>query len=106
MEISLHTVRNVNWQLNRMRPTYSGCRALIPVFEAMAPVIKGNSALPAWPKPAIHPIDPDKSHRGTIRPAWFMTMGYMGPRTTPIKETETAPPMRDGTNHTTSSRLG
>jgi hypothetical protein len=33
-------------------------------------------------------------------------MGYIGPSRTPMSETATAPPIRDGTSHTTSSSLG
>jgi len=32
-----------------------------------------------------------------------MAMGYIGPKRTPITETATAPPTRDGTSQTTSS---
>jgi hypothetical protein len=67
--------------------------------------MKGIAALPAWPKPAIQPIEPVRIHLGSIRPAWFMAMGYIGPRSIPIIETATAPPMRDGTSQTTSSSL-
>lgn len=37
---------------------HKGCRALMPDLDAIAPVINGNNADPAWPKPAIHPIEP------------------------------------------------
>jgi hypothetical protein len=79
---------------------------LIPALLAIAPVMKGNAADPACPSPAIQPMQPVSSQRGKIRPASFITMGYIGPSRTPTSETATAPPIRDGTNHTTSSRLG
>ena len=50
-------------------------------------------------------MQPVSSQRGRIRPDSFITMGYIGPSKTPMNETATAPPIRDGTNHTTSSRL-
>jgi hypothetical protein len=84
---------------------YNGCRLLIPVLLAIAPVTKGNAADPVCPSPAIQPMQPVSSQRGRIRPASFITMGYIGPSTTPTSETATAPPMRDGTSHTMSSRL-
>lgn len=84
---------------------YSGCRLLIPVLLAIAPVRKGNAADPVCPSPAIQPMQPVSSQRGRIRPHSFITMGYIGPSRAPMSETATAPPIRDGTNHTTSSRL-
>jgi hypothetical protein len=50
-------------------------------------------------------MQPVSSQRGRIRPDSFITMGYIGPSRTPMSETATAPPIRDGTSHTTSSRL-
>ena len=50
-------------------------------------------------------MQPVRSQRGRIRPDSFITMGYIGPSRTPMRETATAPPIRDGTSHTTSSRL-
>jgi hypothetical protein len=84
---------------------YSGCRLLIPVLLAIAPVRKGNAADPVCPSPAIQPMQPVSSQRGRIRPDSFITMGYIGPSRTPMSETATAPPIRDGTSHTTSSSL-
>ena len=85
--------------------TYRGCRLQIPLLEAMAPVKNGNNAEPVCPNPAIQPIHPVKIHGGRILAEWFMTIGYMGPRRTPTKETATAPPRSEGTSQTTSSRL-
>ena len=84
---------------------YSGCKLLIPALLAIAPVRKGNAADPVCPSPAIQPMQPVSSQRGRIRPDSFITMGYIGPSRTPMSETATAPPIRDGTSHTTSSRL-
>lgn len=85
--------------------TYRGCKLLMPALDANAPVMNGRTADPAWPKPAIQPIEPVSSHRGRMRLAWFMAMGYMGPRKTPTMETATAPPIREGVNQTISSSL-
>ena len=88
----------------------------------MAPVMNGNNAEPTCPHPAIQPIDPVNARferqwhidtestppvniqRGNILPAWFMEIGYIGPSSIPMKAMETAPPTRDGTNHTTNSK--
>lgn len=88
------------------RGIHRGCRLLIPALLAIAPVMKGNAADPVCPSPAIQPIQPVSSQRGRTRPDWFITIGYIGPSRMPTSETATAPPMRDGTSHTTSSRLG
>lgn len=40
-----------------------------------------------------------------MAPAWFMTIGYIGPRKNPTNDTEIAPESRSGTSQTTSSRL-
>ena len=58
-----------------VKETHNGCRLLMPAFPARAPVRKGSTAEPAWPKPAIQPIDPLRSHGGRVRDVWFMTMG-------------------------------
>ena len=58
-----------------IRQTYNGCKLQIPLLAAMAPVMKGNKAEPAWPNPAIQPIHPVSSHGGRIRAEWFITMG-------------------------------
>jgi len=85
--------------------THSGWRLLIPWRDAMAPVMNGRNALPAWPKPAIQPIEPVKIHRGRTREAWFMTMGYIGPSRTPTMDTATALPMSEGTSQMVISKL-
>ena len=77
----------------------------MPNFDAKAPVMNGNTAEPAWPHAAIHPIAPVSSQRGKIREASFIKIGYIGPSRTPTIETATAPPTREGTNQTTSSSL-
>ncbi|KAI4520811.1 hypothetical protein K525DRAFT_257240, partial [Schizophyllum commune Loenen D] len=55
--------------------TKNGCKLLILVLCASAPVIRGRTALPACPKPAIHPMDGVISHAGRIRAAWFIAIG-------------------------------
>ena len=55
--------------------TYNGCKLLILVLCASAPVIRGRTALPACPKPAIHPMDGVVSHAGRMRAAWFIAIG-------------------------------
>lgn len=55
--------------------TYTGCSEAIPALEAIAPVMNGMHADPAWPTPAIQPIEPVKSERGRILAVWFMTRG-------------------------------
>ena len=77
----------------------------IPNRDAKAPVRKGKNADPACPNPAIHPMLPDRSQGGRTFREWFITRGYMGPKSIPTPETATAPPTRDGTNQTTSSNL-
>jgi hypothetical protein len=71
MDISLSGTRVRAWFIipQKARIAYNGCRALIPVFDAMAPVMNGKTALPACPNPAIQPIDPVRSQRGRTRPA-------------------------------------
>jgi hypothetical protein len=71
----------------------------------MAPVKNGNNALPTCPNPAIQPIDAVNIQGGKTRDAWFIAMGYIGPRSTPMMETETALPTSEGINQMTSSRL-
>lgn len=90
---------------NENRKTHNGWRLLIPCFEEIAPVRKGSAALPAWPNPAIQPMEPVRSHLGRTRPAWFIAMGYIGPKRSPTMETATAPPIREGTSQITSSSL-
>ena len=60
---------------NAIEFAHTGCRVLIPLFDAIAPVMNGRTAEPACPKPAIHPIDAVRRRGGRIRAAWFMTMG-------------------------------
>ena len=90
---------------SRERATHSGCSPLIPVFDAIAPVMNGNTAAPAAPQLPVQPIAPEIQSGGRMRPAWFMRMGNMGPRKKPTKETQIAPDNRLGTSHTTSSSL-
>ena len=78
---------------------------MTPNLDAIAPVMKGTTAVPAWPKPAIHPMAPDISQCGTRRPVIIITIGYIGPRKTPIKETETAFATSDGTSQIVISSL-
>jgi hypothetical protein len=54
---NLYTTRK-NGPVNRDHHTHKGCKELIPVFDAIAPVMKGKSAEPTEPNPAIHPIEP------------------------------------------------
>lgn len=56
----------------------------------MEPVMNGKTALPACPKPAIQPIELVRIYRGRILPAWFIAIGYMGPRRAPTIDTATA----------------
>lgn len=51
----------------------------MPTLLAMAPVIKGSTALPACPKPEIQPIAGVSIHLGMTRPDWFIAIGYIGP---------------------------
>lgn len=85
--------------------THRGCRLFIPCLWAIAPVINGIMALPACPNPAIQPIAPVRIHGGRIRDDWFMAIGNMGPRRTPINDTVMAFPTREGTNQITKSKL-
>ena len=55
--------------------TYNGCKLHKPTLPAKAPVIKGTMAPPIVPNPAIHPMDPVKSHGGKMREAWFIAIG-------------------------------
>jgi len=50
----------VNWQIvhGYNASTHRGCRVQIPAFWASAPVIRGSTAEPVCPNPAIHPIEP------------------------------------------------
>jgi hypothetical protein len=43
---------------HRRNKTHNGCKLLIPVLDAIAPVKNGKSAEPACPNPAIQPMDP------------------------------------------------
>ena len=74
---------------------------LVP--DAITPVTNGNTAAPADEKLAIQPTAPTMSSGGRTPPAWFMTIGKMGPRRKPTHATVTPPPTSDGTSHTTSS---
>ena len=85
--------------------TDKGCKLLMLVSDAIAPVMNGNTALPAEPKLAIQLTEPEMSSGGRMRPAWFIAMGKIGPRKKPTKETATASPTSRGTCQTTSSSL-
>lgn len=78
---------------------------MIPAREAIAPVMNGTAALPTAPTPAIAPIDPVNKCGGNTRPAWFIAMGYTGPKNMPTRETQTAPPTNDGTSQNINWRL-
>ena len=54
------------------------------------------AALPAFPNPEVQPIEPIRSYWERTHLTWFITMGYIGPRTTLIIETATDSPMRNG----------
>lgn len=60
------------------------------VPDAITPAMKGNAAAPAAPKLEIHPMLPEMSSGGIIVPAWFMTMGKIGPRKKPTNDTQMA----------------
>ena len=85
--------------------THKGCKLLTPNLEAMAPVMKGRSAEPVWPRPAIQPTAPERSQCGIRRAVLFMTIGYIGPKTRPMRETATAFPISDGTHQIVISNL-
>lgn len=67
--------------------------------------MNGKIALPEAPMPDINPIDPVTISRGKILPVRLITMGYMGPRRTPIRDTAAAFPMSDLTNQMVNSSL-
>ena len=77
----------------------------MPKCDASAPVRKGKRAEPANPKPPIQPMEPVSSQGGIRREDSFMRMGYIGPKTKPTNETAMAPPTREGTSQTMSSKL-
>ena len=85
--------------------TDKGCKLLMLVSDAIAPVMNGNTALPAEPKLAIQLTEPEMSSGGRVRPAWFIAMGKIGPRKKPTKETATSSRTSRGTCQTTSSSL-
>ena len=85
--------------------TYKGCKLAIPNFCASAPVAKGSKAEPIIPVPAMIPSDPGRSTGGIRLPETFMSMGYIGPRKNPTKDTATAFTVRDGTTYTIICRL-
>lgn len=100
-----HPKPTVQRAQNKEKGTHSGCNVLIPCFSEIAPVIKGRTALPACPKPAIQPIELVRIQRGRMRPVWFMAMGYMGPSRMPTMDMATALPIKEGTNQMVRSRL-
>lgn len=51
----------------------------MPAALLTAPVINGKMALPAWPNPAIQPMEPVSSQEGMMRVATFIAIGYIGP---------------------------
>ena len=69
------------------------------------PVINGRRALPPTPQAAIHPIVPFTRCRGRTRAAWFIAIGYIGPKRIPITETETAAAVKEGTSQTINWKL-
>lgn len=78
---------------------------MTPNFEAIAPVMNGRSAEPVCPRPAIQPTAPGRSQCGTSLAVRFMTIGYIGPKTRPMKDTAIAFPTRDGTTQIVISSL-
>ena len=94
-----------SYDQNARMDTHRGCKLAMLVPEAIAPVMNGNAAAPAAPKLEIQPILPEMSSGGRIDPAWFMTIGNMGPRKNPTKATQIAEERRCGTSQTTSSSL-
>lgn len=58
IEMRLRAMNQLHAHRTETNTTHSGCKLLIPVLDAMAPVKNGKSAEPACPKPAIQPIDP------------------------------------------------
>lgn len=85
--------------------TYKGGKLWMLLFCAPIPVINGKKALPACPKPAIHPIDGASSHGGMILAAKFIPIGYHGPSINPRNAAANAFPTTEGTNHITNSIL-
>ena len=84
----------------RIRNTHRGCNAWIPYCAANVPVTKGKTEVPAVPQADIHPIAPLTRWEGITRAVWFMTMGYIGPNSMPIMETETPVAITEGTSQT------
>lgn len=82
--------------------THRGCRFFTPNLEENTPVMNGSTTLPTCPNPVIQLIEPVSNQRSSTRPAWFIAMGYMGPRT---NDTATASPITEGTNQMTIPRL-
>lgn len=67
--------------------------------------MKGRTAEPACPAPAMYPEQAVMSQRGRMVVEWFMRMGNIGPRRRPTKETATAFSMSEGTTQTVISSL-
>lgn len=67
--------------------------------------MNGRTADPLIPRAAIQPTALDMSHGGTRSAVLFITIGYTGPRKSPIKETATASPTKEGTIQIMISRL-
>ena len=85
--------------------THKGCKLSIPEFEAIVPVINGRRALPPAPQAAIHPTAPFTRWRGRTRAAWFRAIGNIGPKRTPIIETEITDAVKEGTTQTINWKL-
>ena len=66
---------SVKYLRTRANGTYTGNRLTMPAFDAMAPVMKGNTAAPAAPQQAIQPMAPEIRSGGITRPQWFMRIG-------------------------------
>ncbi len=99
--------RGVNKRLASwvIRITHNGCREAMPNFCARRPVMKGRTAEPACPAPAMYPAQPVISHLGRMVVEWFMRMGNMGPRRRPTRETAMAFWTSEGTSQTVISSL-
>ena len=93
-----------NYPDTKKQDTHSGCNDPIPNLAASTPVMNGKNADPACPNPAMIPNAPPKLHFGKIFIEWFTTMGYIGPRRTPMTATATAFSMSEGTNQMVTSR--
>ena len=80
--------------------THEGCRLPMPNFEAISPVAYDRKVLPPAAQADIHPTVPLTRCRGITRAVWFIAIGYIGPRITPIIVTEIAAAVKEGTSQT------